>query len=201
MKLQIVKLAAFAMPLCILAACTGSIGEDDRMQLGGHGAHGPGTGTGTGTDTTGGGGDGNGGGGGVMLPPADCNNVEAPALHARMLSPSQYDNTVLDVLKIGGNPAKEFSAGAELRLDDPVLSSGPMRPRPSRIKLPRRWPRGRPAFLPRSPRRRASRSSSIGFRAACVSSSLDRRSQDRLHEALRRWQGREGFRRPAWSGS
>jgi hypothetical protein len=53
-------------------------------------------------------------------PPASCsaNSARATALHGRLLSPSQYDNTVQDLLKVGGDPAKEFVGGADSMLDD-----------------------------------------------------------------------------------
>ncbi len=35
-----------------------------------------------------------------------------------MLSPRQYDNTIEDLLKVGGNPAREFGGGADTQLDD-----------------------------------------------------------------------------------
>jgi hypothetical protein len=44
--------------------------------------------------------------------------VTAPVLHARLLTPSQYNNTVLDVVKVGGNPSKNFSGGVDTQLDD-----------------------------------------------------------------------------------
>ena len=37
---------------------------------------------------------------------------------ARLLSPRQYDNTIEDLLGIGGNPAREFGGGADTQLDD-----------------------------------------------------------------------------------
>jgi hypothetical protein len=42
----------------------------------------------------------------------------APVLHARLLSPRQYDNTVEDLLKVGGNPARDFGGGADTQLDE-----------------------------------------------------------------------------------
>ena len=42
----------------------------------------------------------------------------APVLNARMLSPDQYDNTVEDLFKITGHPAKDFGNGFDTQLDD-----------------------------------------------------------------------------------
>ena len=44
--------------------------------------------------------------------------AQAPVLHARMLSPRQYNNTVEDLLKVAGNPARDFGGGADTQLDD-----------------------------------------------------------------------------------
>lgn len=41
---------------------------------------------------------------------ADCSRPEAPPLYARLLTPSQYEHTVEDMLHIGDHPAKEFGA-------------------------------------------------------------------------------------------
>ena len=48
---------------------------------------------------------------------ADCAQPSAPALNARLLTPSQYENTVADLLKVGGSPAKDFGGGVAARLD------------------------------------------------------------------------------------
>ena len=42
----------------------------------------------------------------------------ASVQRARLLSPRQYDNTIEDLLGIGGNPAREFGGGADTQLDD-----------------------------------------------------------------------------------
>jgi hypothetical protein len=55
---------------------------------------------------------------GTSQPSACMGRVEASVLHARMLSPRQYDNTVEDLLRVGGNPAKDFGGGADTQLDD-----------------------------------------------------------------------------------
>ncbi|HEV3032973.1 MAG TPA: DUF1592 domain-containing protein, partial [Polyangia bacterium] len=39
-------------------------------------------------------------------------------LHARLLTPSQYNNTVLDLVKVAGNESKNFSGGVDTQLDD-----------------------------------------------------------------------------------
>jgi hypothetical protein len=107
----------------LLQACTGQIGGpqgDDNPGGSGSGAGtgsgpgatgGPGTTGGTGTTT---GGTTTGGMPGACTTP----DPQAPALHARLLSPSQYNNTVQDVLKVGGNPSKDFGGGAGTELDD-----------------------------------------------------------------------------------
>ncbi|MDP9150028.1 MAG: hypothetical protein M3O36_08830, partial [Myxococcota bacterium] len=52
---------------------------------------------------------------------AGCTTTQASPVHARLLSPSQYDNTVQDLLKIGGNPAETYYvAGGESAQLDPV---------------------------------------------------------------------------------
>jgi len=107
------------------SACSGTIGDGGAparpgMSGGGSGPTGPGNGSG-------GGGPGGGGlpggptgpnGGGAQ--PSACMGrpAEAPVLHARMLSPRQYNNTIEDLLKVGGNPARDFGGGADTQLDD-----------------------------------------------------------------------------------
>ena len=54
-------------------------------------------------------------GGGAAI---DCTVAHAPALHARLLTPSQYDNTVSDLVKVGGDPSKDFGGGVATQLDD-----------------------------------------------------------------------------------
>ena len=49
---------------------------------------------------------------------ADCTVPHAPALHARLLTPSQYDNTISDLVKVGGDPSKNFGGGVATQLDD-----------------------------------------------------------------------------------
>lgn len=49
---------------------------------------------------------------------ADCTAAHAPPLHARLLTPSQYDNSVLDLVKVAGSPAKDFGGGVATQLDD-----------------------------------------------------------------------------------
>ncbi len=48
----------------------------------------------------------------------DCGSPHAPALHARWLSPSQYNNTLVDLVKVEGNPSKDFGGGVDAQLDD-----------------------------------------------------------------------------------
>jgi hypothetical protein len=47
-----------------------------------------------------------------------CSAANAPALHARMLTPSQYDHSVLDLLQVAGTPSKGFVNGVDSQLDD-----------------------------------------------------------------------------------
>jgi len=88
-------------------ACDAQIGEP--AVIGGPTANpsgGSGTLTGAGT------------GGGPDVPPLDCASRQAPVLHARLLTPSQYNNSVSDLVKIGGNPSKDFGGGTGGHLDD-----------------------------------------------------------------------------------
>lgn len=47
-----------------------------------------------------------------------CAQGTAPPLHARLLTPSQYEHVVEDLLKVGEHPAKEFGGGVSARLDE-----------------------------------------------------------------------------------
>ncbi len=49
---------------------------------------------------------------------SDCAQQSAPVLHARLLSPSQYDHAALDLLKVDGHPAKDFGGGVAARFDE-----------------------------------------------------------------------------------
>jgi hypothetical protein len=53
-------------------------------------------------------------------PAVNCNagSSTAGALHARLLSPAQYDNTIEDLFHVTGHPAKDFGGGADTQLDD-----------------------------------------------------------------------------------
>jgi hypothetical protein len=48
----------------------------------------------------------------------DCSMPTASVLHARLLTPSQYDHSVLDLLQVAGTPSKGFNNGVEAQLDD-----------------------------------------------------------------------------------
>jgi len=89
-----------------LAACKGEI-------LGGQGSGN----NGVPTSVSGGGAD-TGTSGGAGATAIDCQAPHAPALHARLLTPSQYDNTVTDLVKVDGDPAKNFGGGVATQLDD-----------------------------------------------------------------------------------
>lgn len=91
----------------LLSACTGVIVPPDQTQEGS-------------------GSDGAGGpphGGGTDGPGSECTTTTpmASARHARLLTPSQYDNAVEDLVKVGGEPAKAFAAGAAAQLDDAAV--------------------------------------------------------------------------------
>lgn len=49
---------------------------------------------------------------------AACGTPSAAALHARLLTPPQYDHTVEDLFKVTGNPARDFGGGVAARLDE-----------------------------------------------------------------------------------
>jgi len=49
---------------------------------------------------------------------SDCTQMNAPILHARLLTPSQYEHTVADLLKVDDHPARDFGGGVAARLDD-----------------------------------------------------------------------------------
>jgi hypothetical protein len=90
-------------PLCFtLTACFGSV---DGVQ---HGA-GSSSSSSAGSAST---------GGTAGQSSVDCTQVSAPPLHARLLTPSQYDNTVQDLLRVGDHPAKEFGGGVAAKLDE-----------------------------------------------------------------------------------
>jgi hypothetical protein len=48
----------------------------------------------------------------------DCSAPHAPILHGRLLTPSQYEHTVEDLLKVSDHPAKDFGGGVAARLDE-----------------------------------------------------------------------------------
>jgi hypothetical protein len=49
--------------------------------------------------------------------PLDCTMPRAAAFHGRLLTPSQYNNAVAELVKVGGDPSKDFG-GASSQLDD-----------------------------------------------------------------------------------
>lgn len=136
---------------CVLQACTGTVGTTtgpsasstsatggasvgtggDGAGAGANGSTGTGGAKGTGgVGSVGAGGSGGAGtvgvgtgGGGATLNDCSAATVQAPAVHARLLSPSQYDNTVLDLLKVGGNPAEanNLAGGETAALDSTAL--------------------------------------------------------------------------------
>jgi hypothetical protein len=58
------------------------------------------------------------GGAGAPIP---CQQQQAAALNARLLSPSQYDNTIQDLLRVGGDPAKGFAGAGFAQVDDAAV--------------------------------------------------------------------------------
>src|SRR5260370_9417377 len=104
-----------------LAGCTGQIsgqpGFSTGSPVGSSGTLGAsassGAGAGTGSASTGAGGATTG-----NAPPTDCAAKHAPVLHARLLTPSQYNNTVSDLVKVTGDLSKAFGGGVGAQLDD-----------------------------------------------------------------------------------
>jgi hypothetical protein len=91
------------LPLLLaLPGCTGTVDGEGRQLAGAPGNAGTaGAGAGSGGQSS-----------------ADCSKVSAPALHARLLTPSQYEHTVEDLLKVVDHPAKEFGGGVSAKLDE-----------------------------------------------------------------------------------
>jgi hypothetical protein len=122
MQIGTVRQATFALSLSFLLG--GSLGCSGQIDGAGSSQQIPPGGTGS----TGGGGDSPSGSGGsvgttppIVEQPASCPQGanSAPVLHARMLSPSQYNNTIQDLLKVSGQPATEFGGGnADTQLDE-----------------------------------------------------------------------------------
>ncbi|HEV3194468.1 MAG TPA: DUF1592 domain-containing protein, partial [Polyangiaceae bacterium] len=99
--------------MLLLAGCTGQVGGPPGFGSGSPGSSsgaGPGMGsassTGAGVATTG------------NAPPTDCTAKHAPVLHARLLTPSQYNNTVSDLVNVTGDLSKGFGGGVGAQLDD-----------------------------------------------------------------------------------
>ena len=97
--------------LLLLGGAVGCTGSLD----GSSGAPAAQAGTGTGGSSGTGGGSPIGG-----ASPAQCAqaSASAPVLHARLLTPSQYEHAVEDLLKVNDHPAKEFGGGVAARLDE-----------------------------------------------------------------------------------
>src|SRR5439155_4307611 len=73
---------------------------------------GPSTGMGGSSGPTSGG-----AGGSSGMPPLDCTAPRAATFHARLLTPTQYNNAVGELVKVGGDPSKDFGGGSG-QLDD-----------------------------------------------------------------------------------
>lgn len=56
--------------------------------------------------------------GGQAGTPTACAAPNAPVLNARLLSPSQYEHTVFDLVGVGDHPAKDFAGGLTAKLDE-----------------------------------------------------------------------------------
>src|SRR5690349_19334819 len=56
--------------------------------------------------------------GGSTNSAAGCASPAVPVLHARLLTPSQYDHAVEDLLKVGDHLAEDFGGGVAARLDE-----------------------------------------------------------------------------------
>src|SRR5688500_11451967 len=83
--------------------CTGVIrGSDDAPADGDPSSEIPGGGVGSDPSTA----------------PLDCGSQRAAVLHARLLTPSQYNHAVEDLLHVGGEPASEFGGGVAALLDE-----------------------------------------------------------------------------------
>lgn len=89
------------MLLLGLSGCTGALGSEGAPAAGSGGAGGSATGGSAGQS------------GG-----SNCTQPTAPVLNARLLTPSQYDNTVEDMLKVADHPAKDFGGGIAAKLDE-----------------------------------------------------------------------------------
>jgi hypothetical protein len=100
----------FALLVCtLLAACRG--GAPGAAPTGGTGGAGPTSGAA--------GAAGGGSGGDATL--ASCPSPQAAPVNARVLSPSQYDNTVSDLLQVTGDPAQGFTGEGFAQLDDAAV--------------------------------------------------------------------------------
>ncbi len=94
-------------------AATGAGGAGTPPALGGTGSA---SSTGTGTTSVAGN-----PGTGVTTgatPPLNCADPHAATVRLRLLSGTQYDNSVLDLLQVGGDPAKDFGDKVFEQLDD-----------------------------------------------------------------------------------
>ena len=100
------------------AACSGEIGMPGGSSRPTNNTPGSNGGVGTGGGINQGAGTGSGAGAGA---PVNCQQPQAAALDARLLSSSQYDNTVLDLLQVGGDPAKGFAGSGFAQLDDAAV--------------------------------------------------------------------------------
>jgi len=134
-------IACAALGFSSTAACTGTVGSGTgslapgatrggSSGLGGGGATPGGFGAGVGVGSGAAGAPGSSGGGlgagaGLGSVSAACSGATAQpaAAHARLLSPTQYDNTVLDLFKVGGNPAEtnNVAGGETAALDATAL--------------------------------------------------------------------------------
>lgn len=99
------------MGALILSACVGYVSDPGAEGVGG------GRGGGGGGSSGGGAGGTGGTGGSEDNRPLDCSQPKAAAMRLRLLTETQYSNTVLDILQVSGSPAK----GLGQKLDDTSL--------------------------------------------------------------------------------
>lgn len=94
--------------LLSLTGCTGFVGGERTVPVDAAGGSSTGAGTGTGT----------GGSATSQSGGSNCAEPSAPVLNARLLTPSQYEHSIEDMLKVADHPAKDFGGGVAARLDE-----------------------------------------------------------------------------------
>jgi hypothetical protein len=92
---------AVALGLC---GCTGVLGDESPSSSPTPGAGGSTMGTAGATGQSGG--------------TSDCSQPTAPVMNARLLTPSQYEHTVQDMVGVADHPARDFGGGVTAKLDE-----------------------------------------------------------------------------------